>query len=158
MTGIVQVVSTNFTTPVYTVAAGWQIVPGLACTITPGAVANKIILLAKISLASDGQSGVAFKFQRNGVDIDVGSNVGLGTRTQATGAGFGTQFSIDSGMALAEVYLDSPGSIAAQTYQVYMMRGASASASINKASDNVDPDSPNYFRTTSNIVLMEFQP
>lgn len=156
MTGIVQVVSTNFTTPVFTVAAGWQIVPGLACTITPGAVANKIILLAKISLASDGQSGVAFKFQRNGVDIDVGT--AAGTRTQATGAGFGTQFSIDSGMALAEVFLDSPGSIAAQTYQVYYTRGNSASASINKASDNVDPDSPNYFRTTSNIVLMEFQP
>lgn len=156
MTGIIQVVQTNFTTPFFTVAAGWQTVPGLSCAITPGAAGNRIIILAKISLASDGQSGVAFKFQRNGVDIDVGT--AAGTRTQATGAGFGTQFSIDSGMALAEFYVDSPGSVLAQTYQVFVNRGNSASASINKASDNVDPDSPNYFRTTSNIVLMEFEP
>ena len=156
MTGIVQVVSTNFTTPFFTAAAGWQIVPGLACAITPGAAGNRIILLAKISLASDGQSGVAFKFQRNGIDIDVGT--AAGTRTQATGAAFGTQFSVDSGMSVCEVFLDTPGSVLPQTYQVYIMRGASASASINKASDNVDPDSPNFFRSTSNIVLMEFEP
>lgn len=156
MTGIIQVVQGSLTSPFYTVAAGWQIVPGLAATITPGALVNKIILIAKISFASDGQSGVGFKIQRNGVDIDVGD--AAGSRTQATGVSLGTQFSVDSGIATAAVFLDTPASLAAQTYQIYVNRGASASASINKASDNVDPDSPNYFRTTSNIVLMEFQP
>lgn len=156
MTGIIQVVSTNFTAPFFTTAAGWQLVPGLACAITPGAAGNKIILLSKISLASDGSSGVAFKFTRNGVDIDLGT--AAGSRTQATGVSLGTSFSVDSGITVNEVFLDSPGSVALQTYQVHIFRGNSASASINKASDNVDPDNANYFRTTSNIVLMEFQP
>ncbi len=154
MTGIVQVVQTNLTTSFQTAVAGWVLVPGLAVTITPNSAAHSVILLAKISLAGDGQNGVAYKFQRNGVDIDVGA--AAGSRTQATGAAFGTALFLDSGLAVGEAFVDTPASIAAQTYQVYVNRGNSADVNINRSSSATD--AANFFRTTSNIIVMEYQP
>lgn len=154
MTGIVQAVQTNLTTYFQTAAGGWVLVPGLAVTITPNSVANQIILMGKINLASDGQAGVAYKIQRNGVDIDIGAASGL--KTQASGCSFGTSAQLDSGIALSEYYLDSPASVAAQTYQVYVNRGGSSTATINGS--HVATDAANFFRATSNLIALEFQP
>lgn len=154
MTGILQVVQTTLATAFQTTTAGWQAVPGLAATITPGNVANSVIFLMKLSLGSDGSNGVGYKIQRNGVDIDIGN--AAGSRTQATGASLGTQVAVDSGISVCEVFVDSPASVAAQTYQVYVNRGSSANVNVNQPGNSATTSG--YFAPTSNIVLQEFQP
>ena len=154
MGAIIQVVQVTKTDAFQTAAGVWTAVPGLSLAITPSSVLNQIILLMKLNLASDGSSGVAYKLQRNGADIDIGD--ALGVRTQASGVSFGTVAAVDSGMSVNETFLDSPASVAAVTYDVYVFRGASANVSVNRA--NAATDSANFYRTTSNLILMEFQP
>lgn len=149
---LVQAVQGALTSSFTTTTAGWVLVPGLAVTITPGSVLNRILLLGKINLASDGQNGVAYKIQRNGVDIDIGNAAGV--RTRATGSAFGAQLSLDSGITLSEVFLDAPGAVVPLTYQVYVFRGNSAEVSINEPA-YVDGDATNFYRTTSNLVALE---
>lgn len=155
MTGIVQVVQVNKTNDFRTTTGGsWVDVTGLTVDITPSSASNKIIAFVKLNIGSDGSSGVAYKLVRNGSDVDVGA--AASNRKQATGSAFGTQLAVDSGVTVVEAYLDSPASVATQTYKIQVWRGASASVTVNKG--ETDTDSANFYRTSSNIVLMEFEP
>ena len=154
MGAIVQVVQATKTDAFQTAAVGWTLVPTLTATLTPSSVANQIVFMMKINLGSDGQNGVAYKVQRDGVDIDIGD--ALGIRTRATGASFGTSVDLDSGISLSEVYLDSPATINPVVYTVYVDKQSAANVNVNRS--NNATDAANFFRTTSNIVLMEYAP
>ncbi len=142
-------VQTNSDVPFSTASSGW-VDTGICATITLTTALQTVLVMANINLASDGQNGVAFRIVRNGVAIDVGS--AAGSRTQASGAGFGTQLELDSGIDLFETFVDSPAAMGTYTYCVEVNRGNSATATVNRGDGEVD--AANYFRTSSSIVLM----
>jgi hypothetical protein len=154
MTGILQTIQTTLQSSFQSTTAGWVLVPGMAVTITPSATTNYVLIFMKLTLGSDGSNGVAYKIQRNGTDIDIGN--AAGSRTQASGTSLGTQLAVDSGISVCEVFVDTPASVGALTYQVYVNMGASANVNVNQPGSSAT--TATYFASTSNIVVMEFQP
>jgi hypothetical protein len=144
------ITETNADTPFRTTDPGW-INTGICATITTTTALQRVLIMGALNLASDGSSGVAYRVTRNGTPIDVGDAAGL--RTQSGGVAMGEPFSVDSGIAISELYYDSPGAAGIYTYCFEVNKGASAGVTINRASVNVDPDSPNFFRTASSILL-----
>lgn len=151
---LIQVQQVNKTDSSLINIAGWQAVPGLSLAITPSAITNQVFIFLKITISSDGSSGVAYKIQRNGVDIDIGNL--MGARTRASGVGFGTIPAVDSGVTINEMFVDNPASVALQTYTVLVNRGNSAAVGVNQGV--TDSNAAGTFRTTSNLILMEYQP
>lgn len=154
MTGILQVVQLAKTDSFRTTGAGWQAVTGLSQAITPSSAANQIILSFKLNIGSDGSNGVGYRVTRNGTPIDIGD--AASNRTRATGVTLGTVTASDSGVTICEEFVDSPASAVAVTYAIEVNRGSSASACVNRG--ETDSDTASFFRTTSNLILQEFEP
>lgn len=128
--------------------AGW-INTGICGTITTLTNTQNVLILAKINLASDGSNGVAYKIQRNGVDIDMGTVVG--SRTAAGGVSLGQIAEVDSGISTFDCFIDSPALAGMYTYCILVNRGSSSVANVNLGAS--DANSASSFRTTSNLVL-----
>jgi hypothetical protein len=143
-------VDTSFTSTFTTTATGW-VNTGICATITTNSNTQNVLLFSQLNLASDGSNGVAFKIQRNGIDIDIG-NV-AGSRTQAGGVTHGQILGVDSGIALFDVFLDSPGAAGLYTYCILVNRGASSIANINMGWQD-SSNTSSYFRSTTNLLLM----
>lgn len=143
------IVETTSGDPFETTASGW-VDTGICATITTTTALQRVLVLGSLNLASDGSSGVAFRIVRNGVPIDSGTPAG--TRTTASGSTMGQPASLDSGMSVSEVFYDSPGAAGIYTYCFEVNRGNSSVVGVNKAVF-IDPDSPNFFRTASSILL-----
>lgn len=144
------ITETNSDTPVRNTDPGW-FNTGICATITTTTALQRVLIMGALNLASDGSSGVAYRVTRNGVPVDVGDAAGL--RTQSGGVAMGEPFSVDSGIAISEFFYDAPGAAGIYTYCFETNRGASAGVTVNRSSQNVDPDSPNFFRTASSILL-----
>lgn len=143
------IVETSTGDPFETTLSGW-VNTGICATITTTTALQRVLILGALNLASDGSSGVGYRVTRNGTPIDIGNAAGF--RTQAGGVALGQPASVDSGIAVSEVFYDTPAAAGIYTYCFEVNRGNSAVVGVNKAV-NVDPDSPNFYRTASSILL-----
>lgn len=95
---ILQVVSANKTDKTTISSGSFTAVPGLSITITPSSASNKIALWAQVSAGEYGY----VRWHRDGSQI--GSNLGSTISNRGTSP---------------VLYLDSPSSTSALTYQIY---------------------------------------
>mgnify|MGYP003133064717 CR=1 FL=1 len=154
--GIIQVVSATKTDTFTTTAAisSPAAVTGLACTITPSSNSNKILIITNIGMATttNDDYGVRFHLYRGGSQItgaqgDTSGNnvrVAFSVRTSKD-----TRFSAPSMM-----YLDSPATTSATTYQLYCsVEPSGGSACINRDGDGRDIEE--FPRAMSTFTVME---
>jgi hypothetical protein len=123
---VVQTVKTNS----FTTSAGttWTDITGLSVSITPANSSNKIKLTAMISTGGGGNNyGRGFRITRNGTAISIGD---AGTGTQASTSMSGTLGNGEM-VEITIVYLDSPATTSAITYQVQCYRPPSAVTTTN---------------------------
>jgi hypothetical protein len=148
----VQVVTVNKTDTFSMASKTWTDVTGLSATITPTSASNRILVMASIAIASDGDFSY-FRLMRNGTVIDVGD--AAGSRPQATGANiYAGTFVIYTLAQIPVLFLDSPATTSAVTYKFQIRQGNSGTAFINRT--GADRDTADYeWRTPSNIILME---
>tara|TARA_R100000734_G_C3261436_1_gene60011 strand:+ start:48 stop:584 length:537 start_codon:yes stop_codon:yes gene_type:complete len=151
---VLQVVSTVKTDTFSTSATSYTAVTGLSAVITPSSSSNKILVMVGITLGTS--SYTAHYSLRRGASTDLlladaASNRARTTavsnpRDTETGA---TQNTIPN------VFLDSPNTTSATTYQAYIKcRNTSQTVYVNRS--HLDNDGTTYDpRSTSTITVME---
>jgi len=152
---ILQVVSTTktdtFSTNNY---PNYVAVTGLSVTITPTSASSKILVMVNICMGSDDFSGY-YILRKNGVNLVVASTDG--THPFVTGAkspqdGFNANQQITP---VNTIYLDSPNTTSATTYQPFVASQASGRvvyvnrSSSDRSTSDYDP------RVISSITVME---
>jgi hypothetical protein len=151
---ILQVVSTVKTDQFTTNSATFTTVTGLTATITPSSTNSKILVISQIAYGFNG-AGEGFghyKVTRGGTDVYVGD--ASGSRIRAVFGGFNgnTQNRVTNSGSI--VFLDSPSTTLATTYQVDV-RKSNASDTFAINSSGADPDNDTSTRGASSITLME---
>jgi hypothetical protein len=131
---ILQVVSTTKTDTFSTTAAVGSpvVVTGLTATITPQSTTSKILVVASVSCGMDTANNQTFSFlYRDGSPIVRGDANGSRTRVTAQAAVGASSFQ----QLVSMTFLDSPTSIAALTYQVYVSTNIAAggTATVNRS-------------------------
>ena len=153
---VLQVVTVNDTTQ-YTYSNGsanqstYQNITGLVGSITPQSTSNKILVLAQICASQASNSYNAFfRTTRNGTVIGVGNSTGYnGSSTSALRTSDGGEIG-----TVAIMYLDSPSSTSAVSYQIQICNsgGSSANSYVNRPANA----STGWEQTgASSIILME---
>lgn len=138
---VLQVVSANYSTVTNTTSTSFATC-GLAATITPSSTSSKILIIATTPYRLSSNANTAqFTLFRGTV---AGTNLG-----QGAGAGFGLVYNIGGEFfgTYATNYLDSPSTVAAQTYTVGFKVGA-ATVTLS-AQRNDDTGSITLFEVTA---------
>ena len=124
-------------------------ITGISATITPKFATSKVLILAHIMYASTGTTYGGW-FRRNGVDIGLG-NAGSGQQQVSIGMALATD--TNQSNTFPYMFLDSPGSISALTYQFYVNNDNAAAIYINRSvSDGAGAVGK---RGISTVTLME---
>lgn len=150
---VVQVVSTSLTTVFTFASASYTAITGLAATITPFSTSNKIMVFVNLMGGNQSQPYYMTQFatQRNGTYVGIATAVA--NFTSSTVSNQRTSQDTNSALACSYQFLDSPGSAAAQTYQVY---GQTETSSFNvNASGSNSSGSTWSGHGVSTITLME---
>lgn len=154
---ILQVVSTDFSTPVSTTLFTPTDIDGFSASLTPSSSSNKILVYVSVRLGSVDDAYPYIALKRNGTII--------GSPTQATGSRIDTflsftQTNIGAGIAPfrteqpSKMYLDSPATTSAVLYQIALSSPYNAAtAYINRQDSQVDAAYIQY--ANSNITIME---
>ena len=129
-----QIVSTTKTDTFVTSNTGWTAVTGLSITITPTSTSSKILLMCSVNYDSTrSNSGGGFAFARGGSILSGAIGGAAGGRYRVT-MDFGANANADqSGMSRSFMYVDSPATTAAQTYQIYLYQDSGFTTTINRA-------------------------
>ena len=148
---VLQVVSTTKTNKYTTSSTSFVAVSDFNVVITPSNTTSKILVMCQLAVggASGAPSGF-WKMTRGGTDIYVGD--AAGSRIRAV---FGNYFNAnlqDMIFSHSIVYLDSPASISALTYQIEAKTNA-GTISLNAPAN--DFDGTTYIRGASSITVME---
>jgi len=149
----VQVVTVNKTDTFTVSSQTFTDITGLSLSITPTSASNRILVFASVAIGSSADFAY-IRLLRNGTVIDVGDVAG--SRPQVTGAFGAYSASVAYGMSQVPiVFVDSPSSTSAVTYNIQLRGGSSAAAVYINRTDS-DRNTANYeWRTPSNIILME---
>ena len=144
---VVQVVKTDTFSSVANNTA--VAVTGLAATITPNSVSNKILIMAQISY---GCTGITFGgwFRRGAIDIGRGD---LRGSRQRVSMGLGYPIDGNQVHTFGYSFLDSPASNLPTTYQFYVISDGANSIFINRSSS--DQDNVTGKNAMSSVTLME---
>jgi hypothetical protein len=149
---VLQVVQGVYTGATTVASASYVALPVLA-TITPVSASSKILVRTVIHCGVTGTNeGLHGRLYRNGAVVPVYGNA-AGSRDQAW-FHCGAHYSAYEQYAATAEYLDSPNSIAAMTYQIWV-RGNSAPYPVLINTCENDADSSATSRTVSTITLME---
>ena len=105
------------------------VVTGISATITPKFASSKILILAQIMYSSTGTTYGGW-FKRNGVDIGLG-NAGSGQQLVSIGMALATDSNQSN--TFPYMFLDSPATISALTYQFYVNNDNAAAIYINRS-------------------------
>ena len=149
-TNVVQTVKTDVFS---TTSSSFTTVTGLTATITPTSATSQVLIIAQLSMGAN-PSGYAQLFGGNtaGYIGDASSS-----RVRATVGHFTNDSSVfaikDSMSSTSLVFLDSPNTTSATTYEVRVRRGNSGTVYVNR-SDN-DGNSTDYGRGASSITVIE---
>lgn len=149
---ILQVISTT-KTDTWTAAVSTPTdITGLSVVITPKLSTSKILLIANITTTTNTATTSAFRFTRNGSPIAIGDTASTRQRVTARAAGANTAWMNTVSMT----FLDSPNSIAAQTYVVQGMgHNSGYTIYVNRSATDADTANGDDSRTVSTITAME---
>jgi hypothetical protein len=147
---IKQVVSVAKLDTFSTTSASFTAVTGMSATITPSAATNKVLVICQFN---SGSSGTNFYARVTGGNAGtyVGGADGSRVRVATESAGFGDT-TVSSGSI---VYLDSPSSTSATTYQLEIARGGVTAGTVHVNRSNDDGNNTNRSRGASSITLIE---
>jgi hypothetical protein len=125
-------------------------ITGLSVNITPTSASNKILVIAHVNtVGTTTTSSSAIRLMRDSTAISIGDTAG--SRLRVSGGSnygnYGVTITPDS-----VFFLDSPATTSSVTYKVQIQAYA-ATAYVNRS--YVDSDDPVYYRTVSQITVME---
>lgn len=145
---VLQVLSTTKTDTFSTSSLSYVDVTGLSVTITPKFSTSKILVLSSVAVGD--QAGVAWKITGGNTASYLGN--AAGSRVRAVAAQYDA---VQNGpIAMSGVYLDSPATTSATTYQVQLVSlNTSNTAYVNRT--HTDADNTIYARGASTITVME---
>jgi hypothetical protein len=150
-TNVVQTVKLDKFT---TTSATYTVVTGLTATITPTTNTSKVLIVAQIAHGmTNGDAYGFFKVTRGGTDIYQGDADGSMVRS-VFGGGIAANAAL-AGLSGSIVFLDSPGSATAVTYEVECRRGGSGAVFVNRSSSNT---AGNDMNGASSITVIEVAP
>ena len=147
---ILQVVSAVKTDTFTSTSSTYEDVTGLSATITPSSASSKILVFAQISLghAQTGTSGATWRMTGGGIGAYVGDasasiNREIGGFTDVSNGWANGMRATQAG-----IYLDSPATTSATTYQAQVARFTGGTVYVNRGSNDSG-------RGASSITLME---
>ena len=149
-----QVVQTVKTDTFSTTSTTQTAVTGLSAAITPSSATSKVLVIAQVTVGASDIVGLTLSGGNAGTYI--GDTAGSRTRVigaiQATSAGNG--FNPANSLFLqTAVFLDSPATTSAVTYQVNIGTRGVGTAYVNSSS--TDTDLSTFHRGSSSITVME---
>lgn len=150
--GILQVVSTTKTDTFSTASNSLTGVTGLSVSITPSSASSKVLVIARVSVGADpSNTKVAAGLLRGATLLALPAVVGNRGVSMNTVANASTNYADPSVL----LYLDSPATTSATTYQVAVTNTEQNGSTVyvNRAAD--DSDVASRFRTSSTITVME---
>jgi hypothetical protein len=153
---VLQVVSTAKTDTFTTTSATFTAVTGLSATITPSSTSSKILIFAMVNFSTSGSSNDSASVRLSGgnstnfVGDANGANRVRAALYSNNRLDWGVTHSILPGTI---VYLDSPATTAATTYQVEARRNTAGTFVLNKV--GTDSDISQFSVTPSSITVME---
>ena len=136
-----------------TTAATWIDVTNLSISITPKSTSSKFHVsfnLNAMIIADDQRGGV--RLVRDSTPIGIATNTGSRTAASVSFAGDGNIYRVKNMSGSA---LDSPSTASAVTYKVQFQCENTTEVKINH--DDNDSNSVTFFRTTSELTVMEIQ-
>lgn len=140
-----QVVSTTITGNVSIATGGFQNVTGLSASITPASASNKVLVVCYLSLSASTANTILTGVDRGGSLITAGTE-----GSTANGDGFVRIDNSDGAYGHTTVFLDSPATTSAVTYQAQIRR-SSGTAYVNE-------DGGGLYGGVSTLLLMEVAP
>lgn len=154
---VVQVVSVSKTDVFSTSSTSYIDVTGLAATITPSNVNNKILCIVAATIGagdpSQGVSGSA-RLLRDSTPIQVG-NTTAGYTSTSTASTYGGSSDGNNNKSFAITVLDSPATTSAVTYKIQVIRLENAGTVRVNALGNDNASQVYSQRSASSITLME---
>ena len=147
------VVETVKTDTFSTTSGTFVTVTGLTATITPSSATAKVLIIAQVVIGegkNDNDMGMV-KVTRGGTDIYQGD--AAGSRTRTVFGGYSRTPIADRINSHSVVYLDSPATTSATTYEVEMSSPTTAPVYINRSYD--DTDNNRTARGASSITVIE---
>lgn len=155
-TKINQVLSTAKTNQFTTTSTSFTAVTGLSVAITPTATTSKILILASVNFSTSANSGDSVSFRLSGGNATT--YVGDANGTNRVRAALYSNNRVDWGVTHSILpgnimYLDSPASTSAITYQVEARVNTSGTIRLNGV--GTDTDTAQFSTTPSSITVLE---
>ena len=144
---VAQVVSVDKLDTFTTSTSSYVDVTGWAATITPTAATSKVLVFYTAVTSGNGQYWAGFQILR-GVTA-VGNGTASGSATAANKVTFGNG---NDGTGVTGMYLDSPNTTSATTYQMQIDRNSS---SVLVGASYFGQNNQDNFQCLTNITLME---
>lgn len=151
---VLQVVSATKTDTFSTSGTTFVDITGISVSITPKAAANKILIIATISIGPDsGAASLTMRFVRDSTVIAIGD--AAGNRPRGTGNAYCGDSAGDASYVPSAIsFLDSPNTTSATTYKVQANSSTASTVYVNRT--DRDANLSGYdARTVSTITVME---
>lgn len=149
---ILQVVSTTFTSTFsWTTKGSWVDMTGISATITPSSSSNKVLVKVMLSTGDGGNNYErTYRVARGGTAIVEGASIANIMVRSSFATGMGAYSSNASLANTNYIYLDSPASTSALTYQ---LQGWASTSSVTTSYIN-QPYAPAAASSSSGISTM----
>lgn len=151
-----QVVSTAKTSQFTTTSTAFTAVTGLSATITPTATTSKILIIANVNFSTSASSGDAVSLRLSGGNAAtyIGDANGANRVRAALYSNNRTDWGVTHSILPGNImYLDSPASTSAITYQVDARINTSGTFRLNGV--GTDTDTAQFSTTPSSITVIE---
>jgi hypothetical protein len=157
---VLQVQSKNYQGAYSTTSGSWVDVTNFSVIITPSSTSSKILVNSLVQLGSSGWAGINVVRKVTGqadVIINQGNDTVGGKQNSTYGSIQVTQWGTELTAPMAMVYLDSPSTTSAVTYQVQVVArwGTTAQTVYINRPHAWNNDSISGRVTSSNIVVQE---
>jgi hypothetical protein len=150
---VLQVVSTAKTDTFTTTSASYTAVTGLSASITPSSTSSKILVVAQVSVGLENAGTGWGHFRLSGGNTSAYVGDASGSRVQSVFGG-NSQSNLTRDLhGMSIVYLDSPATTSAVTYQVEARTAGNGSARVNITP--ADSNDAQGSRGASSITVLE---
>jgi hypothetical protein len=149
---VLQVVSSTRTSTASGSTTGVVAIGGLSVSITPSSTSNKILLIGMLSINCSNAGRIGANFLRNSTSIGIADSDSTMTRTTMSTEGVSNNSNNMNGANIM-LFLDSPSSTSALTYEIAVNNFDNQPWYINRNSSTTD--SVTLSRAISTIVAME---